>query len=116
MTTQKLSVAAVSLAAALLLTGCGDPTEDLLDYLTVHEYEGGYSDLTGGEFTVTDSGVTVEVPNGNETAAMDHCEWISEWLYDDQGEEEDYVKIINEDNRVLSRRRAVNDVCSFGSQ
>ncbi|TFV90376.1 hypothetical protein [Blastococcus sp. CT_GayMR16] len=110
---------AIGSAVVLLLSACGGASaDDLTSYLSDHyEGVGEYRALRNGEISIEGGNVEVRLgEDGTETAAMDYCGWIGEWLYDEgNGEPSSDIVIVDETGRVLSQRGSDRAACSFGA-
>lgn len=112
MTVRKMAVLVIG---GVLLAGCTNDSSDLREYLhTQYQYQPDYSALKGASYTYADGDVTVKTNLYTEfTDAQEVCGWVSDWLYEERGEDGS-IKVLNRDGDTLSQRRAARDVCSFG--
>lgn len=107
--------AALSIAAALTLSGCGGPADDLRDHLAAREAETHHvtAPLDGADIKVQDDGVYVFLDEPADWAsAYLFCQWASEWAYDEHNVNlTDAVVIIQPDGREASSRQEKAAYC-----
>ena len=107
----------VLLLAVLTLTACSSDSskaDDLRKYLADQwGFSQDYSAVKDSKISYDNGAVTMATKlYVDYTEGQEICGWVSDWLY--EGSDHGTVRVLNRDGDVLSQRKHVNDVCSFG--